>query len=63
MNNYSSELSEIKKLTEFKFNSSDFQGLAKFAKEYDKIAKSSERIKKAKNDSKKHWIEPICVLK
>lgn len=42
------ELSEIKKLTEFKFNSSDFQGLAKFAKEYDKIAKSSERIKKAK---------------
>ena len=42
------ELSEIKKLTEFKFNSSDFQGLAKLSKEYDKIAKSAERIKKAK---------------
>jgi tape measure domain-containing protein len=42
------ELSEIKKLTEFKFNSSDFKGLAQLSKEYDKIAKSAERIKKAK---------------
>lgn len=42
------ELSEIKELTKFKFNSSDFQGLAQLSKEYDKIAKSAERIKKAK---------------
>jgi tape measure domain-containing protein len=42
------ELSEIKELTKFKFNSSDFKGLAQLSKEYDKIAKSAERIKKAK---------------
>jgi len=42
------ELSEIKELTKFKFNSSDFQGLANFAKQYEKIATSAERLKKAK---------------
>jgi hypothetical protein len=42
------ELSEIQKLTKFKFNSSDFKGLAEFAKQADKIATSAERLKKAK---------------
>ena len=46
--NLKKELSEIQELTKFKFNSSDFKGLAQLSKEYDKIAKSAERIKKAK---------------
>jgi hypothetical protein len=46
--NLKKELSEIQELTKFKFNSSDFKGLAEFAKQADKIATSAERLKKAK---------------